>query len=75
MSPPPNSYNLGSDFEEGKFKSKGFCFGGGRDDMVVTGPLCELKNNKNPGPGDYESPKAKPSTSYSIRPKFDWESK
>jgi hypothetical protein len=38
--PPPNSYNISSDFEDGKSKKRGFCFGGSRDDMIVTGPLC-----------------------------------
>lgn len=34
-----------------------------------------MKNNKNPGPGAYEIPSSKMTTSYSLRAKFDFENK
>ena len=43
--------------------------------MIVTGPLAELNNNKNPSPGEYEIPSTKSKISYSLRAKFPYESK
>ena len=37
--------------------------------MIVTGPLAELVNNKNPGPGSYEIPSTKNRCHYSLRGK------
>jgi hypothetical protein len=36
-----------------KNAKKGFGFGEGRTEMLVTGPLMETIRNKNPGPGTY----------------------
>lgn len=52
-SPPPNSYNLPTEFTSPEKVKKGFCFGKGRAEMTITGPLAETINNKNPGPGAY----------------------
>ena len=71
-SPPPNTYNINSSFDHSKQKKKGFCFGSGRNEMIVTGPLAELTNNKNPSPGEYEIPTTKSNVSYSLRPKFSY---
>ena len=43
--------------------------------MELTGPLSVTKNNKNPGPGAYESSSVKDRTAYSLRAKFDYENK
>jgi hypothetical protein len=52
-SPPPDSYQLPTSFDPPTKSVKGFCFGEGRDEMTITGPLAETINNKNPGPGAY----------------------
>lgn len=38
--------------------------------MTVTGPLADTRNNKNPGPGTYESESQKSKIGYSIRGKI-----
>jgi hypothetical protein len=37
--------------------------------MLVTGPLAEMINNKNPGPGAYEAQPKKNSVAFSLRSK------
>lgn len=37
--------------------------------MIITGPLAETKNNKNPGPGAYEVPNTRSNTHYSLKGK------
>ena len=38
--------------------------------MIVTGPLAETINNKNPGPGAYEPIKKMNKIAYSLRGKI-----
>lgn len=38
--------------------------------MIVTGPLAEMINNKNPGPGAYESNSKISKIAYSLRGKI-----
>ena len=39
-SPPPNSYNIPNSFDQREKSQKGFCFGEGREEMTITGPLA-----------------------------------
>jgi hypothetical protein len=48
-SPPPNSYHL----DRTPDKKTGFAFGESRERMMITGPLVDTIQNKNPGPGNY----------------------
>lgn len=68
VTPPPGSYQSPSEFDV-KVK-KGYCFGEGREEMTVTGPLAEMINNKNPGPGSYEPMKKGSKVAFSIRGKI-----
>ena len=43
--------------------------------MVITGPLVETINNKNPGPGNYELKPLKKQLTYSFSPKINLEDK
>ena len=61
--------------EEGNDKRKGFSFGMSRENMVITGPLVETINNKNPGPGNYELKPLKKQLTYSFSPKINLEDK
>lgn len=67
--PPPTSYQAKSPFNENKEHNKGFGFGNSRENMVITGPLAETINNKNPGPGAYEIPTTKSRCFYSMKGK------
>jgi hypothetical protein len=69
-SPPPNSYNIPTTFRQEPSLGKGFCFGEGREEMTITGPLAETINNKNPGPGAYEPLKKTGKIAYSLRGKI-----
>jgi hypothetical protein len=68
-SPPCNSYNLKSDFDPTHSERKGFGFGKGREEMVVTGPLVEAIKNKNPGPGTYEVPSTLENSNFTFTSK------
>jgi hypothetical protein len=45
----------------------GFGFGEGREEMQCTGPLANVRINRNPGPGSYELPSTLSKSSYSFR--------
>lgn len=66
-SPPPNAYEIKSDFEEGEMKGKSF--GEGREQMKITGPFVKSHKNKNPGPGTYNSLSTLNKISYSMNGK------
>lgn len=70
VTPPPGSYQSQSEFDTKNKKGKGYCFGEGREEMTVTGPLAEMINNKNPGPGSYEPMKRASKVAFSIRGKI-----
>lgn len=65
--PPPNSYQIRTLFDEAKEHKVGFGFGEGREEMQCTGPLSIVRTNKNPGPGSYELPSTLVKSSYSFR--------
>lgn len=68
VSPPPNKYDINSEFSLSK--RKGFGFGSGRLEMQVTGPLVETLKNKNPGPGSYHIPSSLDRVSYSMGKRY-----
>jgi hypothetical protein len=70
-SPPPNSYNPIED----KQAKGGFSFGESREKMMLTGPLANAIQNKNPGPGNYESKNQRSKISYSLAARIKHEDK
>ncbi len=43
--------------------------------MMITGPLVATIKNKNPGPGNYETPNQRSKISYSLSGKIKFEDK
>jgi hypothetical protein len=43
--------------------------------MIITGPLVDTINNKNPGPGKYEPIPIRTNISYSLSSKLNAENK
>ena len=63
-SPPPNSYEIKSEFDPKGCKGVGF--GKGREEMELTGPFSAIKKNRNPAPNSYEHEATLCKISYSM---------
>jgi len=69
--PPPNAYELNSEFKKGA--KKGFSFGLSREAMAATGGQF-VGDKKSPGPGAYDTRETnKTALSYSFRPRTNME--